>query len=122
MGAFASLVLFMLLKRLFAKNGEEKLIGIFAASAVACYYWFRIPSLVGFGLYENDGMLINLKSSIPEWVVYIAACSSTVFFYWWIVFRQAKKKSWVIRPGFAFERVEKNTTITLPGQVKEMKL
>lgn len=110
-GTFVTLVLYEALRAVFAKRGEEKLISIFAASAVACYYWYRIPSLIGFGLYENDGMLINLKNSIPAWIVFIAACCSTLFFFWWIVFRQTTKKSWVIRPGFAFERVEKENTL-----------
>ena len=104
LGAAATLILFILLRKMFSKTSEEKLISIFAAAAVACYYWYRIPSLVGFGLNENDGILVNLKNTLPQWIILAAVIGTTVFFFWWIVFHKKNKNSWVIRPEFAIER------------------
>lgn len=103
-GAAVTLVLFTILRKLFSKTNEARLVSIFAASAVACYYWYRIPSLFGFGYYHNDGMLIDLKNYIPHWAVNIAVFSSTAFFFWWLVIRKTAKNSWIIRPQFAFEK------------------
>jgi hypothetical protein len=104
LGATATLLLFEILRNVFFKKSESTITSIFAAAAVACYYWYRIPSLVGFGIYENDAVLINLKNTIPAWSVFAVVIFTTVFFFWWIVFRKAIKKSWVIRPAFATER------------------
>ena len=103
-GTLATTILFWLVKKIFVKMSETQLINIFSASAVAWYYWYRIPSLFGFGYYENDGVLINLKASLPIWVIYISIISSTLFFFWWIVYRPSKDISWLKRPEFAIEK------------------
>jgi hypothetical protein len=106
-------MLFLLLKKIVGKINEAILISIFAATAVACYYWFRIPSLIGFGVYHTDGMLINLKSLVPRWIVDVMVATSTVFFFWWIVFRKTNLQSWVVRPEYALTKEDaKRTTVT----------
>jgi hypothetical protein len=113
LSAAASLMLFLLLKKIVGKINEAILISIFAATAVACYYWFRIPSLIGFGVYHTDGMLINLKSLVPRWIVDVMVATSTVFFFWWIVFRKTNLQSWVVRPEYALTKEDaKRTTVT----------
>lgn len=106
LGLITTLILFVLAKRAFAKTKETTLIGVFAASAVACYYWYRIPALFGFGLYENDGMLFNLKGSLPPWIITISIVCSTIFFFWWIVFRKKNESSWIIRPRYSNGKAE----------------
>lgn len=101
LGLATSLILFGIAKKVFTKTNETTLIGVFAASAVACYYWYRIPALFGFGFYENDGMLINLKSLLPPWIITISIICTTIFFFWWIVFRKKDETSWIIRPEYA---------------------
>jgi hypothetical protein len=103
-GAAVTFILFVSLERFFTEADMYKLINIFAATAVACYYWYRIPSLLGFGLYENDGILVNLKNVLPIWFVYGTMVSTTIFFFWWIVFRAKKQNSWIIRPAFAVSK------------------
>lgn len=103
-GAALSMIVFFLFKKVMGKKRELLLINIFAAAAVACYYWFRIPSLLGFGLYETDGRLVNLKNVLPAWVITMAIISSTVFFFWWIVIRKKNQQSWVIRPAYALAK------------------
>ena len=104
LGAAVTLILFGIVKKIFTKTDETTIISIFAASAVVCYYWYRIPSLFGFAFYENDGMLVNLKNSLPRWMINASIISTTIFFFWWIVFRERKKTSWIIRPEFAIEK------------------
>jgi fatty acid desaturase len=119
LGAAATLILFLLLKRVVIKIKEATLISIFAAAAVACYYWFRIPSLIGFSVYDTDGMLVNLKGVLPLWTVYIMVACSTLFFFWWIVLRSANQQSWVIRPEYAITKADaKRNDIIFPAAKK----
>ena len=103
-GAAVTLILFLLLKKLVVKRNESLLINIFAAAAVACYYWFRIPSLLGFGMYDTDGLLINLKNYLPQWFITATIIGTTIFFFWWIVLRNTNQKSWVLRPEYALKK------------------
>lgn len=80
---------------------EKLLINVFAASAISCYYWFRIPALFGYGVFPGDGMLVDLSGTFPEWSFIGMAVILNLFFFWRIVFRKQKKISWVIRPAYA---------------------
>lgn len=100
-GGILSLTLYLILSRLIKANKENLLINIFAAAAVSCYYWFRIPELFGFGEYAGDGLLINLKAVLPEWSVTVMTIATTLFFFVWLTVRRPDKKSWVLRPRFA---------------------
>ncbi len=105
LGVFVTIVAFLILKRIFQ---EKIIISIFAAMAVSCYYWFRIPALIGYGVYPGDGMLVDLSSVIPEWSLTPFTIAMTLFFFLLIVFSKQKKTSWVTRPAFAArEEVEK---------------
>ena len=95
--SLATMSLFLLLKE-FIKI--ETLVSIFAASSVSCYYWFRIPALFGFGIFPEDGMIMNLTHIVPSWFMIVITFSTTLFFFWWIVFSKQDKKSWMIRPAF----------------------
>lgn len=97
-GFLISIALFLILKRYFK---ERILISLFAASAVSCYYWYRLPALVGFGIYPKDGMLVNLSHSIPKWSLTITVVVTTLFFFWWIVIRKPNKNMWARRPAYA---------------------
>lgn len=100
MGGCSSLILFLFIAYLVPKQ-EAKLVKIFAAAAVSCYYWFRIPMLFGFGAQQEDGLLINLSASLPAWTLMLTTLLTTLFFFYWIVLRKANKKSWLKRPPFA---------------------
>ena len=82
------------------KSGQ-RLTGFFAASAVSCYYWYRIPALLGFGNFGRDGLLVNLSNVLPVWSINIMVITSTFFFFYWLFIRAKNKKSWLIRPEFA---------------------
>ena len=100
-GLLVSSLLFLVLKRYVS---EKIIIAIFSAAAVSCYYWFRIPALVGFGIFPNDGMLIDLSGSIPKWSVTMTIFAFSVFFFWWIVIREKKPLRWAVRPAYASKK------------------
>jgi hypothetical protein len=97
-GLLISLVLYLVLKRFISK---KTLTPVFAAAAVSCYYWFRIPALFGFGIYPGDGMLIDLTGILPEWTATLTVILTTLFFFWWLVIGKRNKISWVVRPIYA---------------------
>jgi len=100
----ACMILTLMVYSVFAIVLSDKLMrtisGIFAASAVSCYYWYRIPALVGFGKFAEDGLLINLSDRIPFEAVSLTIVLTTLFFFWWIVIRKQHRVSWVIRPPY----------------------
>jgi len=102
LGLLVTGILFLILGR-FIK--EKIQIAIFSASAVSCYYWFRIPALFGFGKFTEDGMLVDLTGVLPEWAILATVVVFTLFFFWWIVFSKQRRISWVIRPAYAKDLV-----------------
>jgi hypothetical protein len=101
LGLAVTLIIYNLLLLLVRLKYRQMLINIFAASAVSCYYWYRIPSLLGFGNFADDGLLINLKQTLPGWVVTAITVTISILFFYWLVFRKQQNKSWIIRPPFA---------------------
>ena len=99
-GLAVTLVLYLLLKMIVNAGFQKKLVSLFAAAAVSCYYWFRIPALFGFGEFGTDGLLVNLSSSISQTVITVTCILLSLFFFWWIVFRKPSQLSWVSRPPF----------------------
>lgn len=95
-----TLVLFLVIKKIVVKKYEIVLINIFAATAVSIYYWYRLPALIGFGIFKGDGMLVDLSQSLPSWFPGILQAITTLFFVWWIIFYKKEMTSWVIRPPY----------------------
>lgn len=101
LGMMATLMTYEMLKRMIPAQYHTKLVSLFAAAGVSCYYWYRIPALFGFGNFGNDGLLINLQHVLPQWSVTAMAVAAAAFFFYWLVIRRSNKQSWVIRPPFA---------------------
>jgi ferredoxin len=99
-GMVVSLVLYLVLQRLLGEERQGLLLRVFAAAAVACYYWFRLPALVGFGPFPGDGMLIDMTGSLPVWSVAASRACTTGLFFWWLVARKGVRRSWAMRPPF----------------------
>lgn len=95
-----TLILFLGIKKIVTKKHKRILINIFAAAAVSIYYWYRLPALFGFGIFQGDGMLIDLSQSLPDWFPSTLQISTTLFFIWWIIFNKKEMKSWLIRPPY----------------------
>ena len=100
-----TLVIYAFLMIILGHKYEQYLINIFAAAGVSCYYWYRIPSLFGFGKFAHDGLLIDLNGVIPAWSMSAIIIATTGFFFYWLVIRKEKNTNWVIRPPFANKRV-----------------
>ena len=95
-----SLILFLFLKNIISKKNQTLLIDLFATASVSIYYWYRLPALMGFGIFPADGMLVDLSQSLPIWFPVILQISTTVFFIWWMIFNKKARSSWVIRPAY----------------------
>ncbi|MCP4838884.1 MAG: hypothetical protein GY894_05920 [Planctomycetes bacterium] len=97
-GLVVTLVLWLLLRSAIPKQDQRRLDALFAAAAVSAYYWFRIPTLIGYGEFGSDGMLVDLRDTIPLWSVNTTKVLLTCLFVWWMVVRKAAPKSWMYRP------------------------
>lgn len=73
----------------------------FAAAAIACYYWFRLPALFGFGPFPGDGMLVDATGVLPAWFPLVSQITTTALFAWWLIGRRALRRSWAKRPPYA---------------------
>jgi hypothetical protein len=100
-GLAVTLSIYAFLSSIIQQRFERRLISFFAASGVSCYYWFRIPSLFGFGKFATDGLLVNLREVMPEWSITAITVFTTAFFFYWLVMHKKNKKSWLIRPEFS---------------------
>lgn len=100
-GFSISLLIFVLWKKWASDLLQKQIIPIFAAAAVSCYYWFRIPTLLGFGTVGKDGLLIDVSQQLPFWCPLIFTIGTSIFFVYWIVLRKKTGKSWNVRPPFA---------------------
>lgn len=100
---FLSLLIYWTIMNLLPFIKKETLIQLFAATAISCYYWFRLPNLFGFGHFPQDGILVDLNGIVPTFLVLVSKIFLAVFFFWFLVFRNEKKRSWLIRPKYAGE-------------------
>jgi hypothetical protein len=101
---FVSLIIFYLIKKILDEKHHELLINIFAFAAVSLYYWFRIPALVGFGKFPQDGRLIDLSQSVPELVPFYIKVTLIIIFFGWFFIKKENGKSWVVRPPFVIKK------------------
>ena len=99
-----TLLVFLGLRQVLPRSSWGTLVNIFAAAAVSCYYWFRIPALVGYGVYPQDGLLFDLRHTLPYWMVLAAQLSALTFFSWWLVLRNPAPGVWALRPPFLVKR------------------
>lgn len=100
-GLVTTLAIYIFLSEILHRQSVRKLVQIFAAAGVSCYYWYRIPALIGFGENSKDGLLVDLKNSLPGLSISVMTLTTTIFFFYWMVIRKQSRKSWVFRPEFA---------------------
>ncbi len=98
LGTLATLALYLGLRRGVAERHHQRIDRLFAAAAVSCYYWYRLPALVGFGPYPGDGMLVDLSTRIPAAVIEALPWATTSLFVWWLVLAGEARRSWALRP------------------------
>jgi len=100
-GCLATLLLYVVSGRLLPARHRPVLVRCFAAAAIACYYWYRLPALFGFGPFPGDGMLVDLRDVLPAWFPVASRVTTTVLFTWWLVARRGEPRAWQVRPAFA---------------------
>lgn len=114
-GLAASMSLFLMLRLVTPRKHRVLLHRLFAAAAISCYYWYRLPALAGFGPHPGDGMLVDLRATLPAWSPVASRVVTTAFFVWWLVMRRSAKRSWLVRPAF----VNNGVTIGINNDHKE---
>ena len=104
-GLVVSLLLYLLLERILPSKASALLPPLFGFAALACYYWFRIPMLVGFGPFPGDGTLIDLSMQLPTWFPAASQVTTTLLCAWLLFGLNRNRKhsggntSWSIRPS-----------------------
>jgi hypothetical protein len=93
-----TMVLWLLLRSVLPQTDGRRLDALFAASAVSCYYWFRLPALFGYGVYPGDGMLVDLRGTAPSIIFDVARVALAIFFVWWMVIRVPAPRPWMYKP------------------------
>jgi hypothetical protein len=104
-GLAATLVLYLGLRPLVGPRRHAQLARVFAFAAVACYYWYRLPALFGYGPFPGDGMLVDLRQVLPAWAPFASHFATTALFGWWLLAKPRSKRSWLVRPSFARDAV-----------------
>lgn len=98
LGMAVSLLLFAGLRWLVPTQRRDLLATLFAAASVIIYYWFRLPSLIGFSMFPNGGeTLIDLRYTVPTWLPWGMRCASTLFLLVWFL-RSSSSGIWMPRP------------------------
>ena len=96
-GAMAvSVAIHALLAKLIPQQRHALLHRSFAALSISMYYWYRLPALVGFGLFSGDGMLVDLRGSLSPAALLPVQLAVALFWGWWFVLR-AKNRSAITR-------------------------
>lgn len=103
LGLACTLAIYLVLRRILPARLGQGLNLTFGAAAICCYYWYRLPSLFGFGLFPGDGMLVDLSGVLPSWAPVAAQVTTTALLLAWFL-RRAPVRSWLSRPELA-ERV-----------------
>lgn len=100
-GLFTTLILYVALRDIVQPRHRDLLARCFAAAAVGCYYWYRLPMLMGFGAFPGEGVLIDLREVLPAWAPLALQVGTTALLVWWLVVRPALRRSWTMRPPYA---------------------
>ena len=112
-----SLAAFLLLRGGLGEKREPHLVRMSAAAAVSCYYWYRLPAMIGFGLFPEQGTLVDLTHLVPAWSVMLVQAAVVAFFGWWLVLRKPAPAVWALRPPFAVG--PKAVAVSVPARRNE---
>ena len=97
-GGAVTLALYALLISSVPMQKRKNIDKFFAAAAISCYYWYRIPWLLGFSQFDGNGMLIDLSNTIPATFIEVLPYITTAFWVWWIALKKNGLRSWMTRP------------------------
>ena len=95
-----TLLLFGFAHRALPLRRAPALVRVYAAAAVSCYYWYRLPALGGFGPHPGDGMLVDLTAALPAWAPAASRATTTALLAAWLLFGLGRGRAWQWRPAF----------------------
>ena len=96
-GGLASLAIFLAVKRFAPESARPKLVRVFAAAAIAVYYGYRLPALLGYPQFASDGVLVDLSGTLPDAFPLACRIATTTVFAGWLLFKPGSKR-WTLRP------------------------
>lgn len=98
LGALVSGSIYLALRHLVPDQRRPLLVRAFAAAAISCYYWFRVPALLGMGHIPGDGVLLDCSAWLPEWTVMASRLLIVGLLGTWLL-RQTAELHWSARPA-----------------------
>lgn len=101
--AAASLLLYLGIRAGLAPARHRSLARVFGLSSIAAYYWYRLPALIGFGLFPGDGTLVDLSGSLPVWTPRLLQVLTIALALLWLAARGEERRSWLRRPAPAWK-------------------
>jgi len=93
-GMLVSLLLFAVLMNAYPRGGRELTV-LFAAAAVASYYWFKLPVMVGLG--DPASAIVDLGAVLPGWSIWALRGGEIALFASLMLFRR-KPREWELQP------------------------
>lgn len=90
---------YALLRRAIRPERRRRLVRVFALAAVGCYYWYRLPGLFGWALFEGDGTLVDLRGALPEWTPFVLQSLVLVLAAAAALSGRGAERSWQRRPA-----------------------
>ena len=105
-GMLITLILFSIV-RFIMKTRELLVINMFAAFALSSYYWFRIPALLGFGVFPGEGVLIDLSGKIQSMIPVVISVLIIAVIWSRLVIGRNREHQWEIPPPTQHRRVRR---------------
>ena len=90
-----SALFYLLLRQKVPRNVLNRLS---AAATLSIYYGFRLPALFGFGLYRDDGLLIDLSPYFPPLLFHLFAGGLSLLFFYRAYLSINRKHAWLREP------------------------
>lgn len=101
--ATATLLLYASLRAIAPEERRLPLARFFGLSSITLYYFYRLPALIGFGLFPGDGTLVDLSSALPSWTPLALQGLTLCLLTLWLLRRGEVRKSWLQRPEPAWK-------------------
>ena len=93
-GMLVSLIVYATLGTVFSRRRAE-LTTLFAVIAVAAYYWFKLPVMVGLG--NPASALVDLGALLPSWSIWGLRVAEILLFSALLMLRR-QPRAWQIQP------------------------
>ena len=98
LGGLISGVAFVGLRRLLPRRAHRLQNRCFAASALATYYCFRLPTLLGWSRFAVDGVVLDASATLPDWTALALRIATVAAVFWLLVIRRSRARAWLVRP------------------------